>query len=208
MGYIFVWMPEPLKQIAIGQISLIFSCLFYLFWWAIAFYPNASRKRKIAGNLPLLCLWISAGYGLYYISRGMYTICAFGTGYVLVKPVVSALVTGAIATLAIAGIITYLGLYFVTTKLFKRKLTAELALIVAWAVLEMMVFETLSISGLGAWNVALPCLVTMAVATFVALVCYLIYYRLERPALRFFSGLVPMGVDAVAMTILTYLFVP
>lgn len=81
--------------------------------------------------------------------------------------------------------------------------TTELLLIVAWAVLEAMVVAVVVLSGLAAEGAALWCALAIAFATAVGLGCYLVYYHLA-PWPAFYCGMVPLGLDALAMVFVTW----
>lgn len=209
MSDVLCGLSEPVQQIAIGQILLAIACVFYMLWWTAVFYPNASEKRRKLGKIPWLFLWIYACIGLILIAQGLVTICELSVGAaVRNSSVVAESVTEVLVSIAAGGIILYILLVLATTKLFKRKLTAELSLIVIWMSLELMIFEALRVSRLGAWNMTFDCLATIAFATVDGVACYLLYSWFKHPPLVFFSGLVPPGVNAVAMIALTCWMVP
>ena len=186
-------LPIPLRDIALGQIALVACCLVYLAWWCVAFRPGGGS----GGGL---------GYALLAV-----TIMLAGVGMSLDIAGLRALWDGAAGRMAlrilIAGVIAYPLLLLVTMRCFHRVPTTELLLIVAWAVLEALVVTMLVLAGLAADGAALPCALAIAVATAVGLACYLVYYRLA-PWPAFYCGMVPLGLDALAMAFVTWRLLP
>jgi hypothetical protein len=107
------------------------------------------------------------------------------------------------------GAVGFYVILLVFTKIvFQRDVTSELLLITIWAAIESSAIAVLlgvGCFGVGrAWTMA----AVMILATLVGIVCYVLYYRLEGMA-RFWDGLIPLMVDAVAVaTFLVMLALP
>jgi hypothetical protein len=97
----------------------------------------------------------------------------------------------------IGGVLAYIVLSAVTTMAFHRALTAELLVMVVWAVVELLVVNALYASGRFAAPQAIAGVVTVGLASVASLACYLLYYRLDA-AMSFWDGLIPLAVDALA----------
>ena len=156
-----------------GHASLAVCCGLYLAWWQVFFNPSAQKPHGARYAAGVACIVGAAALGVAGV-----TLCVLG-------------VQGLLPPEARG-----------TVKLFKRPVTTELLLFVAWAALELGVLSVLHGAGLMSAPFALG-LAALAVAVLLAsLVCYVRYYRLEAwPA--YVAGIIPLaasGAFAVAMT--------
>lgn len=185
--------PVPFRDIVFGQVSLVACCLVYLAWWCVAFRPG-DASGGVLGYALLAVTLVLAGVGMSYDISGIRMLWDGAAGRAALR-------------VLIAGVLAYPLLLLVTVKWFHRVPTTELLLIVAWAVLETVVVTVLVLAGLAADGAALPCALAIAFATVVGLVCYLVYYHLA-PWPAFVCGMVPLGIDALAMMFVTWRLVP
>ena len=182
-------LPLPLRGMVLGQAALVVCCLVYLAWWCVAFRPGVSSGGLLGGVLLLLMVLFAAA-GILLEADGIRALWEGAAGQAALR-------------ILIAGVLAYPVLLFVTVKGFHRVPTTELVLIVAWAVLEAMVVTVLVRAGFAAPGAAMPCSIAIALATVIGLVCYVLYYRLA-PWPAFACGMVPLGLDALAMAFVTW----
>ncbi|WP_294157556.1 hypothetical protein [uncultured Selenomonas sp.] len=185
--------PVPFRDIVFGQVSLVACCLVYLAWWCVAFRPGVAAGGRL-GYALLAVTMVLAGVGMSLDIAGLRALWYGAAGRAELR-------------ILLAGVLAYPLLLLVTVKWFHRVPTTELLLIVAWAVLETLVVTVLVLAGLAADGAALPCALAIVFATVVGLACYLVYYRLA-PWPAFVCGMVPLGIDALAMMFVTWRLVP
>ncbi|MEA5118203.1 MAG: hypothetical protein VB036_11370 [Propionicimonas sp.] len=180
---------EVTREFGYGNLWLIACCAFYLLWWLLAFKP----VNPVHG--------IRSGWLL--IPASLAGVIAV---FVVIRAGLQALVTQSLfATqhLLLAGAISYVVVALVTYLAWARPVTAELFLIVGWAVLALYQVNTL----FGMQVFARPQAVGFAVLVLVVLagclVCYTVYYRLDAVA-GYVVGAVPLVLGAVVMGVLTY----
>ena len=98
------------------------------------------------------------------------------------------------------GVLSYLILLLVTSQVFHRVPTAELFLMTAWAVLELVVVSALK------GTVFLPpgditIYAIIFIATGIGLAAYMAYYSLDE-MLAYYCGMVPLLVNMAAMWVI------
>ena len=167
----------------VGNYVLIGCCAVYLVWWSIAFNPRFSPSLA-----PKVILF------LVTLALGIVSIV------MIIGGITGAHTAPAIPNFAvcIVGIVVYIVLLFLSSKLFHRQVTTELILIVGWLVLQCCLINTLFASGALPLEKALIACAVVFVMAIVGMVCYLWYYRLdEMPA--FFIGMVPLILFALSM---------
>jgi hypothetical protein len=174
----------PAKQIFRSNILLIICCVFYLAWWLLAFKPTGAIQG---------------------IKTGWLLIPAFIAGLAAIILAVKGILSASIdATLFPSRLIlwgsiaAYLILLVVTRLLFKRPVTTELFLIVGWAVLALSEINVLYEVGRFSHGLAAIFAVVIGVATFISLVCYVLYYNLGNRA-GYFDGMIPLLMAALVM---------
>ena len=182
-------MPISLQNVLIGQVALVACCGVYLAWWGIAFRPGVTSGGLLGGIL-LLLLMLLAGAGITYDLMGIRALAEQAESSRLIP-------------ILIGGIVSYPVLLAVTVKLFHRIPTTELLLIVAWAVLEILVFSGLSSAGYLNGSSAVICYAAVGLATLIGLICYVIYYQLA-PWPAFYCGMAPLGLEGLTMAALTF----
>ncbi len=171
---------SPVKEVVVGQFLLSLGALFYTFWWLTAFRPDARSGGALSALLFLL-LAIFGLSGVGFSAHGVHELPLpsswIGTGMIFIA-------AAAAYFLLLAG----------SLKLFGRKPTTELLLIVCWAVLEILVLGVLHEGGLllhGSYGAAW---VFVAAASVLAFAAYMVYYRMDDHT-AYVTGAIPLLVD-------------
>lgn len=94
------------------------------------------------------------------------------------------------------GIAAYIILFAVTRLIFKRPVTTELFLIVGWAAMELSEVNTLYGVRCFGYKAAVIFIIVIIAAALVSLVCYVLYYNLDKRA-GYFDGMVPLLIVAI-----------
>ena len=180
--------PLPIKYIAAGHAVMVMCCLFYTAWWYVAFRP-VTEESILAGRAGLLFLLT--------LGSGVVGVLLIGHAIRMV-PETDALTS---KTLCLIGIVVYLTLLGITVWGFHRQATSELLLIVVWTIMEAASIHAVCQSGyLDGQSAVIPAAI-VAVATLIALVAYLLYYRVDVWT-AFYCGMVPLLADAIAMVLM------
>lgn len=170
-----------------GQALLIVCCVFYLAWWYRAYRPGVSVSQIGGINGVLLFITMALGISGTVFSLTLIPEVSGPDHYPL-------MITG-------AGIAAYTVLLLVTKFVFHRIVTAELFLIVAWTVLEVLVIHSLY-AGKFLSDSGVVFLGSVITAAFViSMVLYMAYYRMEEVK-AFYAAMVPLVTEAVAMAVL------
>ena len=179
-------MSEAINRIQYGTFSLIACCIFYLIWWSVTFNPMKVFPAPPKYILFVFTFLAGAG-GIAFLLSGVRDLPAN---------------RGGISNIAVtaAGIIIYFVLLFVSNRLFHRQVTTELALIIAWTVLELCIMNSLYRSGETALNITLLYVIIIIAAAVIGMLCYLAYYNLEDKT-AFYTGMVPLILFAVIMAL-------
>ncbi|MCL1895989.1 MAG: hypothetical protein FWG03_05525 [Clostridiales bacterium] len=176
----------PERQLFIGNILIIACCGFYLAWWLVTFRTSGAAAGMKTGWL-LIPAVIAGLAGVILAIRSMGLLervpgrQLFSSGYVLW-----------------GGLAAYLILLAITVLLLKRPPTSELLLIVGWGVLALTEINALYGCGLFSHKLSAGLLVVICAALAVALVCYIIYYRLDGLA-GYIDGMVPLLLTIIVM---------
>lgn len=96
------------------------------------------------------------------------------------------------------GVIGYVVLLVISNIVFHRMVTTELFLIVGWAVLNLIVVDTLYASGLFSDGVSSLFVVLTLIVVVASLYCYMIYYDLEKWK-GYIDGFLPLVMVGIAM---------
>lgn len=172
------------REIFIGSTLLTICTLFYLAWWIAAFRPDTAHKTSVSAVL--LCLaFIAGGIGVALLIVGIHSIPYSK----LLMPKVY---------IICGGIIVYFILLLLTHLIFRRQVTTELALIVGWAILEISVINVLYGAAVFRPGTAVTFIVLTAAVAVLSLVCYLLYYNLDKNT-GFIDGMIPLIAGAVEM---------
>ena len=178
------------KSIFFGNILIIICVVFYLIWWAVAFKPNAVSHNKKNGIL----LGIAAVVGVIGVIVVIKGIRYFsGEGELLPSEMV-----------IWSGVAVYAALLIFTFLVFKRQVTTELLLIVGWAVLEIMVINTLYGYGLIMSVIAYIVITSIITVSVVNLICYILYYKMENNA-AYVDGMIPLILTGIITAWITFL---
>lgn len=179
-------MNTSLWKILIGNIGMFLCSMFYLTWWTIAFKPDGS-----ANSLSTICLILAFITGI-----GGIVLACFGITFLSYKTHFSQWWILAIA------FFLYAILFFVTSKLFHRRVTSELVIIFIWATFECCIINVLH--GYYRWSplsYVLWAVVLVAVAA--SIVYYVRYFNLPEEK-SYVEGMMPLIIDG-AVTLLVIL---
>ena len=127
-------MNTPESMILTGQKTLILCCLCYLAWWYVAFRPGADNHTLTGKKEVLFALTALTGLSGVFISAvGIHILPE--SNFCTVKDIFRAAAIG------------YAVLAVITCGLYRRPLTAELAIIVAWSGFELAAVNALTLGG-------------------------------------------------------------
>ncbi|MCD7956566.1 MAG: hypothetical protein LUG93_12660 [Lachnospiraceae bacterium] len=176
------------RQMLTGNLLMIGCCAFYLAWWLIAFKPEGAVKGLRSGWLliPALLFGVAA-----------VTQIVQGSGVVESE----ALLFPQNAVL-IGGVVVYIVLLVGTSVLLKRQVTTELFLIVGWTTLMFLELNALFALGQFTKSAVLLLLVITSIAAVVSMICYLLYYDLDKVK-GYVDGMIPLLLVAVMMAVIT-----
>ncbi|SDT34741.1 hypothetical protein [Microlunatus soli] len=172
----------------LSNVAVIVCCGCYLLWWILAFKPVNPVPGLRSGWL-LIPAVVAGFVGIVLAVRaGTHST----TARRLFPP----------WRLLVAGIACYLVLLLLTRLLFHRQVTAELVLMVGWAVLVL--YQLNALYGAGVFGRQRTLLfVAVSIAALVGcLVCYTIYYDLG-PRAGFVVGIVPLALGAMVMAVIS-----
>ena len=173
-------------KVFFGNVLMFITCAFYLAWWAVAFWP------KGGGNNSLAAFLITGA-----ILAGIAAIVALSLGIVSLPRVTKGV---PVALIPLAAIALYIVSLFVTKTLFHRPMTSEILVMFVWFAVECAAIVALNLSGRFGTGQTVLLSVLVFLATFVGLVCYVLYYRLDGfPS--FWDGFIPLAVDAVVVAV-------
>lgn len=182
-----------IKEVAAGHVVLAACGAFYLAWWAVAFKPGYTVNKWEARILLAMTLILGLAAATMIIDG------------VLALP--NDDVPVALPYLAIGGFIVYIVLLFGTVGLFKRILTAELIIMVFWAVLELSVVDVAYGAACISTAAALGLTAVIGLASAGNLVSYLLYYRMNERA-AYIDGMVPLAAAALVAVLLAAVLMP
>lgn len=175
-----------MKTLLIGHILLVICCFFYLLWWKYGFYPGVEVNR-LTGKIGLLFYFTAlfGGIGLFETLTGITKLPSQN------DPINAAIVV-------ITGFFIYIFLMTVSTCLFHRQVTTELALIIVWTVLEAVAINRAYSAG----NLTFVGLVflwaSIILFAFISFILYMVYYSVA-PMTGFVLGTIPIILAALNM---------
>jgi len=178
------------RSIYYGNNLLIICVIFYLIWWVLAFRPN-HVPDGLRNGIILGIATVSGFVGIIMMVKGIRAIPEGGELFS------SKLVIW-------GGIALYIVLLLVTSLLLKRQVTTELLLIVGWAMLEIIVVNTMYGCGDMKSGIAMAVIIIIAAAAVISLACYLAYYKLEGNA-AYVDGMIPLIVTGIVMILISYI---
>ena len=173
-----------MKQIFVGNVLFVVCCVFYLAWWLLAFKPTGAVGGLRTG-------WLLIPASLFGIAGVVVALLGIGA-----KPLATRLLPAGV--ILWGGVAAFFVLLVVTTWLFKRPVTSELMLIVGWGMLALAEVNTLFGVGLFSQKLSWGLIIAIGLAVLVALICYVLYYRLDRSA-RYLDGMIPLILTALSM---------
>ena len=156
----------------------------YLVWWGVAFYPER--------HVPL---WLSGILLVATAACGIIAVNWMAQGIFQAEKVRAGIPVGWILA---GGVIGYVVLLEISNNMFHRMVTTELFLIVGWAVLNLIVVDTLYASGLFSDGVSSLFVVLTLIVVVASLYCYMIYYDLEKWK-GYIDGFLPLVMVGIAM---------
>jgi hypothetical protein len=165
------------RQIFWGNILLAVCCAFYLAWWLLAFKPLNPVKGFKTGWL-LIPATVA----------GLATVFLAIHGVASSKPETKLFSNSAILR---DGVIAYVVIMLITSRVFKRPVTTELILIVGWLMLALVEVNVLMGFGLYSHSKAVVFIAIASLATVINLVCYCLYYKLDAVK-GFYDGTIPL----------------
>ncbi|MBC3797502.1 hypothetical protein [Acetobacterium tundrae] len=179
--------------IFVGNLLLLFCCVFYLAWWVVTFRPNAPVGS--AGVWYITAALIIGVAAIVILSWGIATLSKHSESI----PVWLILV--GVAALFVV-------LLLVTTMIFQRIVTSELLIILVWTGLELSAITVLFGTGRFGPETGVILAVLVGIVTVVSLICYVLYYRLDE-ILSYWIGMVPLTFSglfcAVFLGVLAFL---
>lgn len=167
----------PFENIFAGNILLVVCCIFYLAWWLLSFKPVGAIKGIKSGWL-LIPAFVAGIAALILLIQGIMNT-AFEAALFQGKWII------------IGGISIYILLLLVTSIAIHRPVTSELLLIVGWAMLSLQEINILYGFGTYSHTGAIIFMIITVVATIISLVCYVLYYNLDKTA-GYVDGMVPL----------------
>ena len=172
-----------------GNWMMVLCAGFYLAWWRITFRPPAPEGTPL-GRICIILAFISGIAGIALAAAGMNSASK--------EPARTGLPGIAIV---MGGIILYVLLLAISSKVFHRQVTSELLIIFMWTVLELCAINHWYGSG------SLPLITSVIFAIIVvltaiaSLICYLQYYRVSYEQ-GFLIGSIPLVLTGVVMILL------
>ena len=172
-------------KIFLGHSLLLVGILFYALWWITSFsisnWSGPFILLALAMGMTAMILLSSSLTPFFASEKVSWTVYVIA-GFALIS----------------------VALLFVTRYLWQRPVTSELLILLAWATVEVLVVLSLRVLGTFSRLQTALSLSQIFVASLVGLVCYVLYYRLE-PNAQFWDGLIPLGVDALVVSVLVLL---
>ena len=183
-------MEHPVKTLLTGNWIMALCGVFYLAWWIVVFRPPKPRNTPF--GWALLALAFLAGIAGFYLM-----------GRTLTEPLPDARPGIRGLWIVLAGAVAYVLLLAGTTLIFRRQVTSELLIIVAWAVLELCTVNFLYRYGVLAHTAAWTLAGIVLAAAVASLVCYLLYYRLPYVP-GFIAGCVPLALAVLTIALINF----
>ncbi len=175
----------PLWEIFAGNLLLLICSLFYLAWWVVSYRPSPSGGSF--GWLYITAAFITGLAAIALMSGGINALSQDSTGL-------------PVRFILMGGAALFIVLLLVTAIAFHRTVTSELLIIHIWAALELSAVAVLYGTGRFSAGRAAALAALVGIVTVAALICYVLYYRLDGTA-RYWSGMVPLATDAFVMAV-------
>lgn len=176
------------KEIITGQLLLSAGALFYTGWWLAAFKPDSARS---GGALSALLFFLLAAFGLSGTALTVHGIHGL--------PLPSSWPGSGM--LFIMALLIYFILLTGSVKLFGRKPTTELILMVLWALMEIMALGALHETGALTGTAYGLTWAAVIAASLIAFAAYMMYYRMDDHT-AYITGAIPLLVDGTVTLII------
>lgn len=177
-------MDKIIRQILMGNISLIICSIFYLSWWILAFKP----VRPVTG---IRSGWLLLPALIFGVTAVILIIQSIQTAQ-LQQTIIPA---GWILPFAAA---VYVFLAIITGKFMNRPVTTELILIVAWAALTLAEVNMLYGTGVLLFGTACGFFAVTVLFSLVSIAAYILYYNLDQMT-GYIDGMIPLILAALMM---------
>lgn len=179
------------KEIITGQLLLSAGALFYTGWWLAAFRPDSVRS---GGALSALLFFLLAAFGLSGTALTVHGIHGLS---------LPASWPGS-GMLFIMALLVYFILLTGSVKLFGRKPTTELILMVLWALMEIMALGALHETGALTGTAYGLTWAAVIAASLIAFAAYMMYYRMDDDT-AYITGAIPLLVDGAVTLMIALL---
>ena len=177
------------KEIITGQLLLSVGALFYTGWWLAAFRPDS----RSGGALAALLFFLLAAFGLSGTALTVHGIHGLplpaswpGSGM-----------------LFIMALLIYFILLTGSVKLFGRKPTTELILMVLWALMEIMALGALHETGALTGTAYGLTWAAVIAASLIAFAAYMVYYRMDDDT-AYITGAIPLLIDGAVTLLIAF----
>ncbi len=100
-----------------------------------------------------------------------------------------------------AGIISYVLLLAITSKLLYRQVTSELFIIIGWTVLELCFVNAMYRCGIIEKEAVVGLFAGIIVVAVLSIICYLLYYKLEYVK-GYYDGMIPLVLVGIMVAII------
>lgn len=179
-----------MKELLYGNRSMIACVLCYLAWWIVTFKPPAP-KGSLIGSVFLIGAFIFGLGGIFVIIHAITRIS--------LEPVAESLIPMWI--IPATGIISYVLLLAITSKLLHRQVTSELFIIIGWKVLELCFVNAMYRCGITGKEAVVGLFAGIIIVAVLSIICYLLYYKLEYVK-GYYDGMIPLVLVGIMISII------
>ena len=179
-----------MKELLYGNRSMIACVLCYLSWWIITFKPPAP-KGSLIGSVFLIGAFIFGLGGIFIIVHAITRIS--------LDPVTELFIP--MRVIPIIGIISYVLLLAITSKLLHRQVTSELFIIIGWTVLELCFVNAMYRCGISGKEAVIVLFAGIIAVAVLSIICYLLYYKLEYVK-GYYDGMIPLVLVGIMVAII------
>lgn len=179
-----------MKELLYGNRSMI-ACIFcYLAWWIITFKPPAP-KGSLIGNVFLIGAFIFGLGGVFIIIHAITRMSLVSVVNLFIP----------MWTIPAAGIVSYVLLLVITSKLLHRQVTSELFIIIGWTVLELCFVSTMYRCGITGKEALIGLFAGIILVSILSIICYLLYYNLEYVK-GYYDGMIPLVLVGIMVVVI------
>jgi len=172
-------------EIFVGNLLLLFCSLFYLSWWIVLFQPNSSGSS--VSKLFITIAFITGVTAIVLISNGIMLLSKDSKSL-------------PVKFILLGSVSLFFVMILLTTIVFHRIVTSELIIIHIWTALELSVVSVLYGTRYFSIGRAITLTTLVGITFIVGLICYVIYYHLDKTA-SYWDGMVPLIMDAFVMVV-------